>query len=92
MDLGSLLQTVLELNRIKAMSDLSTEALVATAGADNAALLADLKKHEATEGTNTAQANAQAPASSRWGRPHACPCAKHEGGVPQSHRGCVGAR
>ncbi len=48
-----------ELNRIKAMGSLSTEALVATAGADNAALLADLKKHESTQDAIAAQANAQ---------------------------------
>ena len=47
-----------ELDRIGAMSNLSTEALVATAGAENAALLADLKKHEATQDAAKAQAAA----------------------------------
>ena len=47
-----------ELDRISAMSNLSTAALVATAGAENAALLADLKKHEATQ--NAAQTLAAA--------------------------------
>ena len=47
-----------ELNRIQAMSNLSTEALVATAGANNAALLADLKKHESTQDAAKAQAAA----------------------------------
>ncbi|MFP6617786.1 MAG: GYF domain-containing protein [Pirellulaceae bacterium] len=36
-----------ELNRINALRDLSSEALIATANSDNAALLADLKKTEA---------------------------------------------
>ena len=36
-----------ELNRINALKDLSSEALIATANSDNAALLADLKKTEA---------------------------------------------
>ena len=47
-----------ELNRIQAMSNLSTEALVATAGAENAALLADLKKHESTQDAAKTQAAA----------------------------------
>lgn len=47
-----------ELDRIQAMNNLSTEALVATAGKENAALLADLKKHEATQDTAKAQAAA----------------------------------
>ena len=47
-----------ELERINAMGSLSTEALVATAGAENAALLADLKKHEATQDAVKAQAEA----------------------------------
>ena len=38
-----------ELERIQTMGGLSTEALIATAGTANAALLADLKKHEATQ-------------------------------------------
>lgn len=38
-----------ELDRMQAMSGLSTEALIATAGSANASLLADLKKHEATQ-------------------------------------------
>lgn len=45
-----------ELDRIQAMSGLSTEALVATAAGENAALLADLKKHEATQDAFKAQA------------------------------------
>ncbi len=47
-----------ELDRINAMGNLSTEALVATAGTENAALLADLKKHEATQEAAKAQAAA----------------------------------
>jgi hypothetical protein len=47
-----------ELDRIDAMSNLSTEALVATAGTENAALLADLKKHEATQDAAKVQASA----------------------------------
>jgi hypothetical protein len=47
-----------ELDRINAMGSLSTEALVATAEAGNAALLADLKKHEATQDAAKAQAAA----------------------------------
>ena len=38
-----------DLDRINAMASLGTEALVATAGPENAALLADMKKHEATQ-------------------------------------------
>lgn len=45
-----------ELDRIKALSDLSTDALVATASAENAALLADLKKHEASQEAAKVQA------------------------------------
>lgn len=45
-----------EMERIQAMSSLSTEVLVATAGTENAALLADLKKHEATQDAAKAQA------------------------------------
>ena len=48
-----------ELDRIKAMAGLSTEALVATASADNAALLADMKKHESTQDSLAARATAQ---------------------------------
>jgi hypothetical protein len=48
-----------ELDRLQAMSGLSAEALVATASTDNAALLADMKKHESTQDSLTAQANAQ---------------------------------
>ena len=47
-----------ELERINVMAGLSTDALVATAGTDNAALLADLKKHEATQDTAKAVAAA----------------------------------
>lgn len=47
-----------ELDRINAMSQLNTEALVATAATDNAALLADLKKHEATQEAAKAHAAA----------------------------------
>ena len=47
-----------DLDRINAMSSLTTEALVATAGAENAALLADLKKHEASQDAAKAQASA----------------------------------
>ena len=47
-----------ELDRINAMSGLRTEALIATAGAENAALLADLKKHEATQDAVKVQATA----------------------------------
>jgi hypothetical protein len=45
-----------ELDRIKALGGLSTEALVATASAENAALLADLKKHEASQEAAKVQA------------------------------------
>jgi hypothetical protein len=48
-----------DLERIQAMSGLSTEALVATASTDNAALLADMKMHESTQDSLTAQANSQ---------------------------------
>ncbi len=47
-----------ELERIQVMGSLGTEALVATAGAENAALLADLKKHQATQDAVKAQAAA----------------------------------
>ena len=47
-----------ELDRMNAMRDVSTEVLVASAGAENAALLADLKKHEATQDAVKVQANA----------------------------------
>jgi hypothetical protein len=47
-----------DLDRIAAMSGLSTEALVATATSENATLLADLKKHEATQETAKVEANA----------------------------------
>lgn len=40
-----------EIERMQAMGNLSTEAMIATAGGANAALLADLKKHEASEDT-----------------------------------------
>ncbi|MEC8431939.1 MAG: GYF domain-containing protein [Planctomycetota bacterium] len=51
-----------QLDRINALSGLSTEALVATASSENAALLADMKKHEATQETAklTATANPSA--------------------------------
>ncbi|MBP60007.1 MAG: hypothetical protein CMJ62_00655 [Planctomycetaceae bacterium] len=45
-----------ELDRIKTMGSLSTEALVATASGENATLLADLKKHEASQEAAKAQA------------------------------------
>ena len=45
-----------ELDRIQVMSSLSTEALIATAGTSNAALLADLKKHEASQEAAKVQA------------------------------------
>ena len=48
-----------ELNRIQVMSGLSIEALIATAGAGNAALLANLKMHEATQEAVKVQATAQ---------------------------------
>ncbi len=38
-----------EIQRLDAMGKLSTEALIATAGSTNASVLADLKKHEASE-------------------------------------------
>ena len=47
-----------ELDRIQVMSSLSTEAMIATAGTQNAALLADLKKHEASQDAARAQATA----------------------------------
>lgn len=47
-----------ELDRIQVMSSLSTEALIATAGTQNAALLADLKKHEASQEAAKVQATA----------------------------------
>lgn len=45
-----------EMDRLSAMSGLSTEVLIATAGTQNAALLADLKKHEASQESAKAQA------------------------------------
>lgn len=48
-----------ELNRIQVMAGLSTEVLIATAGSNNAALLADLKKHEATQEAIKVQATSQ---------------------------------
>lgn len=45
-----------EMDRLSAMSGLSTEALIATAGTQNAALLVDLKKHEASQEATNAQA------------------------------------
>lgn len=45
-----------EIERMQAMGSLSTEAMIATAGSDNAALLADLKKHEASQETAKVQA------------------------------------
>jgi hypothetical protein len=47
-----------ELDRIQAMSSVSTEVLIATTGQANAALLADLKKHEASQDAIKAQAAA----------------------------------
>lgn len=47
-----------ELDRIQVMSSLSTEAMIATAGTQNAALLADLKKHEASQEAAKVQATA----------------------------------
>ena len=44
------------LARFQAMATLGTEAMVAVADAENAALLADLKKHEATQQAAVAQA------------------------------------
>ena len=52
-----------ELERMQAMGSLSTEAMIATAGADNAALLADLKKHEATQETAKVEATASPDAA-----------------------------
>lgn len=46
-----------EMERIQTMGDLSTEALIAASGTANAALLADLKKHEASEDTAKVQAS-----------------------------------
>jgi arsenate reductase-like glutaredoxin family protein len=46
-----------ELDRIAAMSGLSTEVLIATAGTSNAALLADLKKHEASQDSAKVQSS-----------------------------------
>jgi hypothetical protein len=51
-----------ELDRIRAMSTVSTEVLIATSGEANAAFLADLKKHEASQDAVKAQAAAN-PAS-----------------------------
>jgi len=45
-----------EMDRLSAMSGLSTEALIATADTQNATLLADLKKHEASQESAKAQA------------------------------------
>ena len=47
-----------ELDRIQVMSSLSTEAMIATAGTQNAALLVELKKHEASQEAAKAQATA----------------------------------
>jgi len=47
-----------ELDRIQVMSSLSTEAMIATAGTQNAALLVELKKHEASQDAAKAQATA----------------------------------
>ncbi len=47
-----------ELERIQVMSGVGTEVLIATAGATNAQLLADLKKHEASQEAVRAQASA----------------------------------
>lgn len=47
-----------ELARIQALSGLSTEAMIATADKKNAALLADLKKHEVTQQTKVETAEA----------------------------------
>jgi arsenate reductase-like glutaredoxin family protein len=47
-----------ELERIQAMSGLGTDVLIATAGQANAALLADLKKHQATQDAVKVQATA----------------------------------
>jgi arsenate reductase-like glutaredoxin family protein len=47
-----------ELDRIQAMSGLNTDVLIATAGQANASLLADLKKHQATQDAVKAQVTA----------------------------------
>lgn len=52
-----------EMERMQAVGNLSTEAMIATAGTDNAALLADLKKHEATQDTAKVQATASPDAA-----------------------------
>ncbi len=52
-----------ELERMQAMGSMSTEAMIATAGADNAALLADLKKHEATQELAKVEASASPDAA-----------------------------
>ena len=52
-----------ELEHMQAMGSMSTEAMIATAGADNAALLADLKKHEATQETVKVEATASPDAA-----------------------------
>lgn len=44
-----------DVERIQAMSALSVEALIATAKTDNASLLADLKKHEASQSATRTQ-------------------------------------
>jgi hypothetical protein len=46
-----------ELERLQAMSQVGTEVLIATAGTANAQLLADLKKHEASQEAIKAQAS-----------------------------------
>lgn len=46
----------LELERIRALSNVGTEVLIATSNQANAALLADLKKHEASQEAIKAQA------------------------------------
>jgi membrane protease subunit (stomatin/prohibitin family) len=46
-----------ELERISVLGGLSTEAMIALAGTENAALLADLKKHEATQVAVSVQAS-----------------------------------
>ena len=45
-----------QIARIREIKSLSTEAMVAVADAENASLLADLKKHEATQQASVAQA------------------------------------
>ena len=52
-----------DIERMQAMGNLSTEAMIATAGTENASLLADLKKHEATENTAKLQATNSADAT-----------------------------